>query len=178
MDHLAIHYAEYKKWVTSISHLSELLKFSLVFRSKNIFNYYCTLCRIHFYVLGMCAGCKCQAQNPQVVSLFLLEIFMSSYLSLLSELHSVETYDKDERYCAGNTILWLCAQACCSGFWRHTRLCCKKQTSIESWNIASSVNKSGRSSCHEKWGTVRFTRYDFILSAHVLQSMYRIMHAT
>ncbi|EYC10522.1 hypothetical protein Y032_0055g2602 [Ancylostoma ceylanicum] len=45
MDHLALHFAEKER--------------------KSVFNYYCNLCRINFYVLGMCAGCKCQARDPK-----------------------------------------------------------------------------------------------------------------
>ncbi|RCN47114.1 hypothetical protein ANCCAN_06838 [Ancylostoma caninum] len=46
MDHLAIHFMEKS--------------------GPGIFNYYCNHCRIYFYVLGMCAGCKCQARDPKV----------------------------------------------------------------------------------------------------------------
>ncbi|KAL6737533.1 hypothetical protein Aduo_011165 [Ancylostoma duodenale] len=45
MDHLALHFAERC--------------------GQSIFNYYCNHCRIYFYVLGMCAGCKCQARDPK-----------------------------------------------------------------------------------------------------------------
>ncbi|KAK6752469.1 hypothetical protein RB195_003722 [Necator americanus] len=43
MDHLAWHFSE-------------------LYHSKRIYNYYCNLCKLRFYILGMCGGCKCGPQ--------------------------------------------------------------------------------------------------------------------
>ncbi|VDK85294.1 unnamed protein product [Cylicostephanus goldi] len=52
LDHIASHFSQQK-------------------RSDLVFNYYCKLCGRHFFLKGMCLGCKCNARDggEQFISL-------------------------------------------------------------------------------------------------------------